>query len=316
MPEGGRQNHPTTVFGTGLETVEEGYGDELVILFKNCEVGWRKLPQEQLEAIRTLILYVHEAANAESFYICETPDNFDKLARALESEPTLRMRVQEIYSIYDDIKSYASKVLPHAKFAMRSECSRGETIFSICDLWWETYRKDPDFEEGEWLLTWLNDVDGRELLAEIRTKIKKQMSVGEKSLILHLHQGRYLANEDYINAFDESEHEGEDGDDVDQRENAYRLAYQDVLRASAAGQHKLRIEEFQYGDKDTLEEQDRIHHISEDTAYIEEGLIVLEGREFPHSFEALEFLFKALGYRSSLLRHKPVKFIHELVINW
>ena len=226
------------------------------------------------------------------------------------------MRVEEIYSIYDDIKGFASKVLPHAEFAMRSECFRGETIFSICDLWWETYRGDPGFEEGEWLLTWLNDVDGRALLTGIRKKIKKQMSVGKKSLILHLHQGRFLSNEDYINAFDESEHEGEDGDDVDQRENAYRLAYKDVLQASAAGKHKLRIAEFQYGDKDTLEEQDRIHHISEDTGSVEEGRIVLEGLEFPHSFEALEFLFNTLGYRSRLLQHKPVKFIHELVINW
>jgi hypothetical protein len=222
----------------------------------------------------------------------------------LASEKPPRLRIRDVYSIYDKIKKFASKNIPFSRIAMRHERSIGETYYPILDLWWETYRADRYFDEGEWLLTWLNDVDGRKIFALFKKRIKEAMTVGSRSLTIYLHQGRFIEEDDLFS-----------DEDPDECEPTKKITYEEICLATAAGRNKHGLKNFQYGDEEELHRQEGLFGIYEYDD-LDESAIIFLGYEFPHSFRTLEFIFQSLGYRAALIQDKPVKFIHEFTIGW
>lgn len=150
------------------------------------------------------------------------------------------------------------------------------------------------------LLTWLNDVDGRAIMNSIRNKIKMAVLSNQTELDLFAHQGRFINLNDY------SDLESSDIDKLTKLFNSLLENHPDEIRA-------LLLKNFQYGDDEDLDCV--IESLSEYYEF-DPSALYIEGRQFPLTHNAFEFLFTSLGFNVKILINNPTQWIHKIKISW
>ncbi len=312
MPDGGRPYYKKIANKTELEEVTQGYGDELIIVFPYAPgSSWTMLDKQDLISLQKILLHILKRRGYEADYLDENCEDKQSIIRAIERESIVILEIQYFCELYDEILSLVSKLLPNAVLAFGSEYPSSKNSVPICDLWWETSKYKEDIKcqfdqngcgeiEGELLLTWLNDVDGKKIMNILRDKIKQHMLENKKYLTLFAHQGRFVEVGDF------------DFDHLSKNGTA-RLLYRTMLESCPAGTSSHRLNNFQYGDDQYLEDlETAIPSIWE----LEPSRLYIENREFPFTFRAFEFLFTSLGFTTTITIDNPAQWIHKIKISW
>jgi hypothetical protein len=301
MPSGGRLGYQRDY------EIREGYGAKLVLVFLNSIDSWEGIGKRSLMSLQKILIYIlsFDQYQTEDLEVIST-DEFE-IIENINFLPILLIEIKEFHHVYDKVNALVKELLPDAVLALDSDIPDAKNSVPICDLWWESTCTSEDiicsFEqngcgdaEGELLLTWLNDVDGRFFMNSVRDKIKNSMLTHKTELEIFAYQGRFFDLNDF--------------DDLNSSEKKHlKNIFESVLEVSIVERQYAKLKKFQLGDDEQLEKATNLYDFGPSKLFV-------EGCEFPFTHKALEFLFTSLGFTVKFYFNKPTKWIHKIKINW